>query len=225
MDGQVSESVKTPAVAAWLEDVALRDLVLNENHAACIDAKGDVYQWGDGFFGTRDSSGRPSSSGKPALTLRGKVRDRCVLLMLMLKSMSTFQNILRLQSTADRVFALSASGRIYVVSSKSASQQLPTGAPTPASTPWWGTGWIWGEEEEVDFAEISSQEKLARGEKYVYEPLAIWDINVMSHPCHQVHKHCCRKRPSVGLDIQRPYVYASYQPESKHIWSIGIPEI
>ncbi len=73
IDGQIPESARTPAVAAWLEDVALRDLTLHQEHAACIDAKGDVYQWGDGFFGRTDSSERPSSCGKPKLTLRGKV--------------------------------------------------------------------------------------------------------------------------------------------------------
>ena len=66
------ESVRTPAVAGWLKDVALRDLGLHEEHGACIDALGDVYQWGDGFFGTHNS-GDATSSGKPVLTLRGKV--------------------------------------------------------------------------------------------------------------------------------------------------------
>ena len=71
-DSQVPESVRTPAVAGWLKDVALRDLGLHEEHGACIDALGDVYQWGDGFFGTH-GSGDATSSGKPVLTLRGKV--------------------------------------------------------------------------------------------------------------------------------------------------------
>lgn len=71
-DGQISESIRTPAVADWLQNVALRDLALQEQHAACIDANGDVYQWGDGFFGSPGSAS-PSSS-KPVLTLRGKVR-------------------------------------------------------------------------------------------------------------------------------------------------------
>ena len=75
------------------------------------------------------------------------------------------QNITHLQLTPTRVFALSASGRIYVLSSRQADQALPSGAQTPASTPWWGTGWLWGEEEEVDFAEITPKEKLKRGEK------------------------------------------------------------
>jgi alpha-tubulin suppressor-like RCC1 family protein len=61
--------VRVPSIADWLQDVALRDLVAHERHAACIDARGDVYQWGDGFFGTSDTSER-----KPTLTLRGKVR-------------------------------------------------------------------------------------------------------------------------------------------------------
>ena len=65
----VEETIRSPAVASWLENVALRELVLHERHAACVDARGDVYQWGDGF------EGRPgSSSGQPVRTLRGKVR-------------------------------------------------------------------------------------------------------------------------------------------------------
>ncbi|KAJ3541331.1 hypothetical protein NM688_g6101 [Phlebia brevispora] len=147
-DDHVPESVRTPAVADWLKDVALRDLVLHEQHAACIDAKGDVYQWGDGFFSAQGPKASTSTSGKPVLTLRGK-------------------NITKLQATHDRVFALSASGRIYVLSANMAQQALPAGAPTPASTPWWGTGWMWGEEEQIEFAEITPHEKLNRREKFV----------------------------------------------------------
>lgn len=67
----IEESIRSPAVANWLENVALRELALHERHAACVDARGDVYQWGDGF------AGRPgSSSGKPIRTLRGKVRKQ-----------------------------------------------------------------------------------------------------------------------------------------------------
>ena len=59
--------LRTPAVAKWLEGVALRDLAVNEDHAACIDARGDVYQWGRGYFGEETHS-------RPQVTLRGKVR-------------------------------------------------------------------------------------------------------------------------------------------------------
>lgn len=67
---ETPESVKTPVNAEWLRDVALRDLALHERHAACVDAKGDVYQWGDGFFSEGASS---SSERKPLLTFHGKV--------------------------------------------------------------------------------------------------------------------------------------------------------
>ncbi|KAI8998804.1 RCC1/BLIP-II [Trametes punicea] len=144
LEDDLPESIRVPTPSEWFDNIALRDLALHENHAACVDARGDVYQWGDGFFGNEPGS----SHGKPRLTLRGK-------------------NITHLQLTRSRVFALSASGRIYVLSSRQADQALPTGAQTPASTPWWGTGWPWGEEEEVDFTEITPKEKLKRGEKFV----------------------------------------------------------
>ncbi|KAI0933928.1 hypothetical protein AcW1_005616 [Taiwanofungus camphoratus] len=143
MDGHAPDSIRTPAAAAWLKNVALRDLALHERHAACVDARGDVYQWGDGF-----DNKAGSSSGKPTLTLRAK-------------------NIVGIQVTPSRVFALSASGHIYTLSSSASQQTLPAGTPTPSSSPWWGTGWLWGEEEEIDFTEIRPNEKLAWGEKFV----------------------------------------------------------
>ncbi|KZT03491.1 RCC1/BLIP-II [Laetiporus sulphureus 93-53] len=143
IDGAAPESIRTPAAASWLENVALRGLAIHERHAACVDARGDVYQWGDGF-----SSKPGSSAGKPTLTLKGK-------------------NITRVQVTPTRVFALSASGRIYVLSSSASEQSLAPGTPTPASSPWWGTGWYWGEEEDVDFVELLPNEKLGWKEKFV----------------------------------------------------------
>ncbi|EKM55652.1 uncharacterized protein PHACADRAFT_121379 [Phanerochaete carnosa HHB-10118-sp] len=145
-DSQIPDSVRTPAAVDWLQDIALRDIALQEKHAACIDANGDVYQWGDGFFGSSGSAS--SSSGKPVLTLRGK-------------------NVMCLQATADRVFALSASGRIYALAANQVKQELSAGQPIPSSNPWWGTGWFWGEEEIIDFAEIMPQEKLGWNERFV----------------------------------------------------------
>ncbi|KAI0721594.1 RCC1/BLIP-II [Cerioporus squamosus] len=144
LDDELPESIRVPTSSDWFKNVALRDLALHEDHAACIDARGDVYQWGDGFFGKEPGSSR----ARPQLTLKGK-------------------NITQLQLTRSRVFALSASGRVYVLSSRQADQALPSGAQTPASTPWWGTGWLWGEEEQVDFAEVTPNEKLKRGERFV----------------------------------------------------------
>ncbi|KAF9533459.1 regulator of chromosome condensation 1/beta-lactamase-inhibitor protein II [Crepidotus variabilis] len=137
-DSPATEPIRTPAVAAWLEGIALRDLGLHEKHAACVDARGDVYQWGEGFFGA--VQGRA-----PKRTLRGK-------------------NIIQLQLTDDKIFALSSSGRIYVLASSGVKQGLSPGKPTPASDSWWGTGWLWGEDQTVDFAEISPAEPLGWGE-------------------------------------------------------------
>lgn len=72
------ESVRTPSVAVWLQNIALRDLALHENHAACVDARGDIYQWGDGFFGPQSVSADDSPNRRPTRTLRGKVRNRSV---------------------------------------------------------------------------------------------------------------------------------------------------
>jgi len=152
-----AESIRTPAIAAWLGNVALRELGLHERHAACVDARGDVYQWGDGF---EDKPG--SSSGQPTRTLRGKVRFH---LSHGRARPDSAQNIIRLQLTSTRVYALSASGHIYVLSSASAQQALRPGEPTLASSPWWGTGWLWGEEEDRDFAQIVPDAKLGRREK------------------------------------------------------------
>lgn len=63
------DSIPTPTTVPWLEGVALRDVALHEGHAACVDARGDLYQWGDGFFG----SDKKQQTYQPVLTLRGKV--------------------------------------------------------------------------------------------------------------------------------------------------------
>lgn len=60
--------MQRPTNVKWLENVALRDLVLHEHHAACVDGRGNVYQWGDGFFGSV-----ATETKKPKATMCGKV--------------------------------------------------------------------------------------------------------------------------------------------------------
>ena len=69
------ETVPKPSVYPWLQNVALRDLALHETHAACVDARGDIYQWGDGFFGPLSLERDGNQDRRPTATLRGKVRD------------------------------------------------------------------------------------------------------------------------------------------------------
>ncbi|PBK96705.1 RCC1/BLIP-II protein [Armillaria gallica] len=139
LDKEDPDSIRTPAIAEWLEDVALRDLVLHKEHAACVDARGDVYQWGVGHFGSAESD-------SPALTLRNK-------------------NIVQLQLTESKLYALSASGKIYAMEASASRQSLPAGSPT--QSPWWSMGWLWGKEETVDFVEIKPQQQLKRRESFV----------------------------------------------------------
>ncbi|KAJ6455757.1 regulator of chromosome condensation 1/beta-lactamase-inhibitor protein II [Mycena sanguinolenta] len=105
----VDYSVKQPFAPAWLNDVALRDLALHERHAACVDARGDVYQWGEGY----NSSRTPGDDGRPTRTLSGK-------------------NIIKLQLTPTRVIALSKSGRIYILEVNASKQ-----ASSASRASWW----------------------------------------------------------------------------------------
>jgi hypothetical protein len=58
------DNFRVPVIAQWLDGVALRDLSIHRDHAACVDARGDVYQWGQGHS---------TEESRPSLTLRGKV--------------------------------------------------------------------------------------------------------------------------------------------------------
>lgn len=78
----------------------------------------------------------------------------------------TLQNIIKVQLTESRVYALSASGRIYVFAANKERQKLSI-LQTTSRTPWWVSGWIGREQETIDFVEIFPKEKLDRGETSV----------------------------------------------------------
>ncbi len=74
-DASDAAQIRTPVVVSFLQDVALRDLAAHATHAACVDGRGDVYQWGDGFFGQQSEQSAFGNGGrKPVVTLQGKVR-------------------------------------------------------------------------------------------------------------------------------------------------------
>ncbi|KAG6896734.1 hypothetical protein C0992_006451 [Termitomyces sp. T32_za158] len=137
-----TDVIRTPSIAEWLDGVALRDLAIHNDHAACVDSRGDVYQWGNGFTDGNEQK------KKPILTLREK-------------------NITKLKLTEGKLYALSSSGKVYALSTKSPKQTLRAGAPTPSSDSWWGTGWFWGEDETIDFVEVTPAGHLSWGEKIV----------------------------------------------------------
>jgi len=86
------DPIRKPAIAGWLDGVALRDFGLLEKHAACIDARGDVYQWGAGFDGKSSNA----TVNFPKRTLRGKV---CVTTSL-LNAVPLKSKILRIEHRA-----------------------------------------------------------------------------------------------------------------------------
>lgn len=129
------------------------------------------------------------------------------------------QNITHLELTESKLFALSASGRIYVLSTDASKQNLRPGAPTPSSTPWWGTGWFWGEEEDIDFAEITPNAKLGWGEKYVFDTLVYKPLTQST----KVYFYFGRKRPSTSSNFKRSYIRLPNKQKSKRMRSIRFP--
>ncbi|KAJ7917529.1 regulator of chromosome condensation 1/beta-lactamase-inhibitor protein II [Mycena leptocephala] len=108
---------------------------LHERHAACVDARGDVYQWGEGY------ASRGLEDGQPTRTLSGK-------------------NIVKLQLTTNRVFALSKSGSVYVLDANASNQALAE----PRRASWWK---FWASSQLVDFAELAPQSPVVWGEKFI----------------------------------------------------------
>lgn len=130
--------VQYPTNVSWLENVALRDLALHERHAACVDARGDVYQWGDGFFSSVSTSEPEARRPKP--TLLGK-------------------DIVRVRVTDSKVYALSASGKIYVFAANEGLQKPKVPSEHRGSS-WWGFDWLWRGRTDIDFVELFPREKL-----------------------------------------------------------------
>ncbi|KAJ6546500.1 regulator of chromosome condensation 1/beta-lactamase-inhibitor protein II [Mycena vulgaris] len=129
-----STTIKKPFTATWLDNVVLRDLALHK-HAACVDIRGDVYQWGE------DDASSGLEDWTPTRTLSGK-------------------DIIKVQLTDRRLFALSKSGKLYVLDSNISKQALAT----PRNAPWWK---FWASPQLMDFAELTPQHGFGWGEKFV----------------------------------------------------------
>ncbi|KAJ7632444.1 regulator of chromosome condensation 1/beta-lactamase-inhibitor protein II [Roridomyces roridus] len=86
-------AIKKPSTLEWLDNVALRDLALHDDHAACVDARGDLYQWGVGH-------------ASPIRTLSGKD----------ISNVQVCQRRVFALSKSGRVYALDANATGQVVS-------------------------------------------------------------------------------------------------------------
>ncbi|KAJ1310324.1 hypothetical protein OPQ81_007063 [Rhizoctonia solani] len=134
----IKDVIRTPEDASPWTDVVLRDLAFHEKHAACVDAAGDVYQWGAAYYGEGNTGGGPQR------TLSGK-------------------NISQVALSATRVFALSEkTGKVYVLS-HTAGKQSRGDAKKDS---WWGLGGWLGDDSSVNYLELRVDSKLKRGEKF-----------------------------------------------------------
>ncbi|PWN53046.1 RCC1/BLIP-II [Violaceomyces palustris] len=161
--------VKSPRSIPYFDQVALRDIVLEEKHGVAVDANGDVLQWGLGFFDStcrhptpiediplgrrreKSFSNEKSPMGPMALqplppvhTLKGK-------------------NIVKLAATEEKVFALSKDGKVYVFSAIR-SLQLPTKPPVWSLNPLSLFGALDPPTIDHEVLTLSASSSLARGE-------------------------------------------------------------
>ncbi|KZT44140.1 RCC1/BLIP-II protein [Sistotremastrum suecicum HHB10207 ss-3] len=132
--------IKRPELSPIISNTALRDLAVTEEYGVCVDARGDIYQWGDGFSGPLSPSDRPP---RPQKTLSGK-------------------DISSIALTPNKVVALSKkSGKIYILSSK--QNQQDTGKPSGS----WSLSKLWtSSNPQVDYIELETNVKLHRSEKF-----------------------------------------------------------
>ncbi|KAH7107370.1 RCC1/BLIP-II [Auriculariales sp. MPI-PUGE-AT-0066] len=131
-----SEVFRSPAARLDMILPALRDLVLHQGHGALVDARGDVYQWGDAHFGEQHSA---MDNREPMLSLQGK-------------------DIISVTLSPDKIYALSRSGRVYVVP-VSRTEQRSTMAP-----PGWLT-WFFGT-PNIQHGELKPATRLTRNETF-----------------------------------------------------------
>jgi hypothetical protein len=108
-----------------------------------------------------------------------------------------------LQLTANRVFALSKSGSVYVLDANASNQALAE----PRRAAWWK---FWASSQLVDFAELAPQNPVAWGEKYARAH--------PRRPCMhdlirqiEIHLDLCWAAPPPRADFLWPHFFLSHQ--------------
>ena len=131
-----AEVVRKPKAIPAFEGLTLRDLILHETFAVAVDEKGDILQWGDGY----------SPRSEPEVTLKGK-------------------NIASVTANADKIFALSRSGKVYCLAVQRSKQSNDSTIQSSTSqSKWW---WPFSTSKStIDFIEISSDVSLGWTEKF-----------------------------------------------------------
>uniref|UniRef100_V5ERW9 Putative mitochondrial protein n=2 Tax=Kalmanozyma brasiliensis (strain GHG001) TaxID=1365824 RepID=V5ERW9_KALBG len=130
--------IRSPRSIPFFDGVALRDINLKEKHGVAVDANGDVYQWGLGFFDPAvleptaiedvPLGRRREKAGANLTAPRGSTAS---LVLNPVKTL-TGKNIVKIEATEEKIYALSKDGHIYVFS---AVQQLQATPKYPGWSP------------------------------------------------------------------------------------------
>lgn len=110
--------IKRPRRIAALDGLLLRDLKLDRDLGVAVTEKGDVIQWGDGFWG------KYAEATAPVVTFRGK-------------------DIVKVTLSQDRIIALSSGGTVYSLPASRADQHQRKPAEAPQTSSSWSS-LFWG---------------------------------------------------------------------------------
>ncbi|SNX82890.1 related to FMP25 - mitochondrial inner membrane protein involved in assembly of cytochrome bc1 complex [Melanopsichium pennsylvanicum] len=123
--------IRSPRSIPFFDGVALRDINLQEKHGVAVDANGDVYQWGLGFF---DPSVREMTAiedvplgrrrEKAAANLKAPLANTASLVLNPVKTLAG-KNIIKVEATEEKIYALSKDGNVYVFSAVQQLQAKP----------------------------------------------------------------------------------------------------
>lgn len=100
------------------DNMALRDLQMNEDMGVAVSDSGDVLQWGHMYFGApvKRKKGVPVKLNQPEVTLRGK-------------------NIKRIALSSDTIYCLARDGQVYMLPFSREAQQ---NGPKVTESKWMG---------------------------------------------------------------------------------------
>lgn len=132
--------IRSPRSIPFFDGVALRDINLQEKHGVAVDANGDVYQWGLGFF---DPSVREMTAiedvplgrrrEKSGANTNSPLGNTAGLVLNPVKTL-TGKNIVKVEATEEKIYALSRDGHVYVFSAVQQQQskpKYPSWSPNP----------------------------------------------------------------------------------------------
>ncbi|SPC67274.1 related to FMP25 - mitochondrial inner membrane protein involved in assembly of cytochrome bc1 complex [Ustilago sp. UG-2017b] len=123
--------IRSPRSIPFFDGVALRDICLQEKHGVAVDAEGDVYQWGLGFF---DPSVREMTAiedvplgrkrEKATANVRAPLGGTATFVLNPVKTLKG-KNIIKVEATEEKIYALSKDGHVYVFSAVQQLQSKP----------------------------------------------------------------------------------------------------